>query len=100
KGRGGETYNIGGANERASIDVVRRICAVLERLRPPPAGSYAQLIRHVTDRLGHDRRYAMNIAKIRRELGWRPRESFESGLEKTVQWYLANLERHFAQAVA
>ena len=100
KGRVGETYNIGGENERANIDVVRTICAVLERLRPPPAGSYAQLIRHVTDRLGHDRRYAMNIAKIRRELGWRPRESFESGLEKTVRWYLDNLERHFAAAAS
>src|SRR5207302_8507920 len=100
KGRVGETYNIGGENERANIDVVRTICAVLERLRPPPAGSYAQLIRHVTDRPGHDRRYAMNIAKIRRELGWRPRESFESGLEKTVRWYLDNLERHFAAAAS
>ena len=98
EGQVGETYNIGGENERANIDVVRTICALLDRLRPPPAGSYAELIRHVTDRLGHDRRYAMNIAKIRRELGWRPRESFESGLEKTVRWYLDNLERHFAAA--
>jgi len=100
KGQVGETYNIGGENERANIDVVRTICALLDRLRPPPAGSYAELIRHVTDRLGHDRRYAMNIAKIRRELGWRPRESFESGLEKTVRWYLDNLERHFAAAAS
>ena len=79
---------------------MRTICALLDRLRPRPGGSYAQLIRHVTDRLGHDRRYAMNIAKIRRELGWRPRESFESGLEKTVRWYLDNLERHFAAATS
>src|SRR5438874_2405235 len=100
KGKLGETYNIGGENEQANIDVVRTICALLDRLRPPPAGSYAELIRHVTDRLGHDRRYAMNIAKIRRELGWRPRESFESGLEKTVRWYLDNLERHFAAAAS
>ena len=100
KGQVGETYNIGGENEQANIDVVRTICALLDRLRPPPAGSYAELIRHVTDRLGHDRRYAMNIAKIRRELGWRPRESFESGLEKTVRWYLDNLERHFAAAAS
>ena len=100
KGKVGETYNIGGENERANIDVVRTICALLDRLRPRPGGSYAQLIRHVTDRLGHDRRYAMNIAKIRRELGWRPRESFESGLEKTVRWYLDNLERHFAAAAS
>src|SRR3989440_2087105 len=100
EGQVGETYNIGGENEQANIDVVRTICALLDRLRPPPAGSYAELIRHVTDRLGHDRRYAMNIAKIRRELGWRPRESFESGLEKTVRWYLDNLERHFAAAAS
>src|SRR5438067_13617780 len=100
KGKVGETYNIGGENERANIDVVRTICALLDRLRPRAGGSYAQLIRHVTDRLGHDRRYAMNIAKIRRELGWRPRESFESGLEKTVRWYLDNLERHFAAAAS
>src|SRR5256886_2313922 len=100
EGQVGETYNIGGENEQANIDVVRTICALLDRLRPPSAGSYAELIRHVTDRLGHDRRYAMNIAKIRRELGWRPRESFESGLEKTVRWYLDNLERHFAAAAS
>ena len=62
--------------------------------------SYAELISFVTDRPGHDRRYAMNISKIRRELGWQPKESFETGLEKTVHWYLANLERHFARAVA
>ncbi|TMH71280.1 MAG: dTDP-glucose 4,6-dehydratase [Betaproteobacteria bacterium] len=100
KGRPGETYNIGGESERANNEVVRTLCALLDRARPRKAGSYAELIAFVTDRPGHDRRYAMNIAKIRRELGWQPRESFETGLEKTVQWYLANLERHFAQAVA
>jgi len=99
KGRLGETYNIGGENERANIDVVKTICALLDRLRPRDDGSYAGLIRYVTDRPGHDRRYAMNIAKIRRELGWRPRESFESGMEKTVRWYIDNVERHFAGAV-
>jgi len=98
KGGVGETYNIGGETERANIDVVRTICALLDRLRPRRQGSYAELIRFVTDRLGHDRRYAMDISKIRRELGWRPRESFESGLEKTVRWYLDNMERHFAAA--
>jgi len=100
KGRPGETYNIGGESERANNEVVRTLCALLDRARPRKAGSYAELIAFVTDRPGHDRRYAMNIAKIRRELDWQPRESFETGLEKTVQWYLANLERHFAQAVA
>jgi dTDP-glucose 4,6-dehydratase len=100
KGRPGETYNIGGESERANNEVVQTLCALLDKARPRKAGSYAELIAFVTDRLGHDRRYAMNIAKIRRELGWQPKESFETGLEKTVQWYLANLERHFAQAVA
>jgi len=100
KGRPGETYNIGGESERANNQVVQTLCALLDKARPRKAGSYAELIAFVTDRLGHDRRYAMNITKIRRELGWQPGESFETGLEKTVQWYLANLERHFAQAVA
>jgi dTDP-glucose 4,6-dehydratase len=100
KGRPGETYNIGGESERANNEVVQTLCALLDKARPRKGGSYAELIAFVTDRLGHDRRYAMNIAKIGRELGWQPRESFETGLEKTVHWYLANLERHFAQAVA
>jgi dTDP-glucose 4,6-dehydratase len=98
KGVVGETYNIGGETERANIDVVRTICTLLDRMRPRRQGSYAELIRYVTDRPGHDRRYAMDITKIRRELGWRPRESYESGLEKTVRWYLDNMERHFAAA--
>jgi dTDP-glucose 4,6-dehydratase len=100
KGRPGETYNIGGESERANNDVVALLCTLLDRARPRKAGSYAELIAYVKDRPGHDRRYAMNIAKIGRELGWRPAESFESGLEKTVHWYLENLERHFAQAAA
>ena len=95
KGRVGETYNIGGECERANIDLVRTLCALLDRLRPR-TGSYAELIEFVKDRPGHDRRYAMNIDKIRRELGWRPREGFESGLEKTVHWYVDNVDRHFA----
>jgi len=100
KGKAGETYNIGGETERANIDVVRTICVLLDRLRPREGSSYASLIRYVTDRPGHDRRYAMNIAKIRRELGWRPRESYETGMEKTVRWYIDNVERHFAGATA
>jgi dTDP-glucose 4,6-dehydratase len=98
KGKVGETYNIGGENERANIDVVKTICALLDELRPQADGRYADLIQYVTDRPGHDRRYAMNIAKIRRELGWRPRESFDSGMEKTVRWYIDNVEQHFASA--
>jgi dTDP-glucose 4,6-dehydratase len=100
KGRVGETYNIGGESERANNEVVALLCRLLDRARPRAGGSYAELISYVKDRPGHDRRYAMNITKIGRELGWRPAESFESGMEKTVQWYLANLERHFAQAPA
>jgi dTDP-glucose 4,6-dehydratase len=100
KGKVGETYNIGGETELANIDVVRTICALLDRLCPREGGSYSDLIRYVTDRPGHDRRYAMNIAKIRRELGWRPRESYETGMEKTVRWYIDNVERHFVGATA
>jgi dTDP-glucose 4,6-dehydratase len=96
KGRVGETYNIGGETERANIDLVRTLCALLDKAKPRAEGRHADLIQFVKDRPGHDRRYAMNIAKIRRELGWQPKESFESGLEKTVRWYLENLERHFA----
>lgn len=89
----GETYNIGGHNERKNIDVVKTVCALLEELVPSkPEGveHYADLITYVTDRPGHDMRYAIDAAKIERELGWRPRETFESGIRKTVQWYLAN----------
>jgi dTDP-glucose 4,6-dehydratase len=90
RGRIGETYNVGGGAERANIDLVRRICALLDEAQPRGAGGYAQLISFVQDRPGHDRRYAIDSAKIARELGWRPRESFDSGLEKTVRWYLEN----------
>jgi dTDP-glucose 4,6-dehydratase len=100
KGRPGETYNIGGESERANNEVVQAVCALLDKARPRKSGSYGELIAFVKDRPGHDRRYAMDISKIRRELGWQPRESFDSGLEKTVHWYLSNLERHFAQAAA
>lgn len=89
KGRVGETYNIGGNAERRNIDVVKRICALLDELRPRPGG-YEALITFVEDRPGHDRRYALDSGKIRRELGWQARESFETGLRKTVQWYLDN----------
>jgi dTDP-glucose 4,6-dehydratase len=87
-GRVGETYNIGGWNEQANIDIVKTICALLDELRPNPAGSYARLITYVADRPGHDRRYAIDARKIERELGWRPAETFASGIRKTVQWYL------------
>jgi len=87
KGRLGETYNIGGGAELKNIDLVKTLCALLDRARPRRAGRYEELIEFVTDRLGHDRRYAMDASKIERELGWRPAESFESGLKKTVDWY-------------
>ncbi len=90
KGRAGETYNIGGEAEQANIDVVREICSMLDRARTRKTGTYADLINFVPDRPGHDRRYSMDISKIRRELGWRPKESFESGLSKTLRWYLDN----------
>jgi dTDP-glucose 4,6-dehydratase len=92
RGRLGETYNIGGWNEKANIDIVRTICAMLDELRPDPAGSYARLITYVKDRPGHDRRYAIDARKIERELGWRPAETFETGIRKTVGWYLANAD--------
>jgi len=91
-GRLGETYNIGGWNEKANIDIVRTICALLDELRPDPAGSYARLITYVKDRPGHDRRYAIDARKIERELGWRPAETFETGIRKTVEWYLTNAD--------
>ncbi|MGI8509532.1 MAG: dTDP-glucose 4,6-dehydratase [Gemmatimonadaceae bacterium] len=87
----GETYNIGGINERRNIDVVRAICTLLDELSPDAAsGPRESLIRFVTDRPGHDSRYAIDAGKIQRDLGWAPRETFETGLRKTVQWYLAN----------
>ncbi|CAH1748865.1 dTDP-glucose 4,6-dehydratase 1 [Thauera humireducens] len=90
RGTPGETYNVGGWNEKTNIDVVRTICTLLDELRPSPEGGYARLITHVTDRPGHDRRYAIDARKIERELGWRPAETFETGIRKTVQWYLDN----------
>jgi dTDP-glucose 4,6-dehydratase len=90
KGRIGECYNIGGNSEKSNIDVVREICTILSELSP--GAHYESLITYVKDRPGHDRRYAMDCAKIQRELGWTPRESFPSGLRKTVQWYLAHEE--------
>jgi dTDP-glucose 4,6-dehydratase len=90
RGRLGETYNIGGGAEVANIDVVNMICAILDEIKPRKAGKYAELITFVKDRPGHDRRYAMDTFKIQQELGWQPRESFESGLEKTVRWYVEN----------
>lgn len=95
KGQIGETYNIGGHNEKTNITVVKTICALLEELKPnKPDGvaSYEDLITYVTDRPGHDLRYAIDAGKIERELGWTPKETFETGMRKTVQWYINNLE--------
>ncbi|MHA2714058.1 dTDP-glucose 4,6-dehydratase [Vibrio owensii] len=95
EGEAGETYNIGGHNEKANIDVVKTICELLEELVPnKPAGisQYSDLITYVTDRPGHDVRYAIDASKIERELGWTPEESFESGIRKTIEWYLNNKE--------
>jgi dTDP-glucose 4,6-dehydratase len=90
-GKVGETYNIGGWNEKTNIDVVRTLCALLDELRPRADGqSYATQISFVKDRPGHDRRYAIDAGKLERELGWRPHDTFESGIRKTVQWYLEN----------
>ena len=90
-GRPGETYNIGGWNEKPNIEVVRTLCALLDELQPRADGkSYAEQITYVKDRAGHDRRYAIDASKISAELGWRPQETFETGLRKTVQWYLDN----------
>ena len=91
KGKLGETYNIGGWNEKTNIDVVKTICTILDELRPRADGkSYAEQVTFVKDRPGHDRRYAMDASKLKRELGWRPAETFDSGIRKTVQWYLDN----------
>ncbi|MFJ5370114.1 dTDP-glucose 4,6-dehydratase, partial [Bosea sp. CER48] len=89
-GKLGESYNIGGHNEKANIEVVRTLCAILDELRPDPAGPRERLITYVTDRPGHDARYAIDAGKIGRELGWMPKETFETGLRRTVEWYLAN----------
>jgi dTDP-glucose 4,6-dehydratase len=91
RGEPGQTYNVGGWNEKPNIDIVKTICALLDELRPRVDGrSYAEQITYVKDRRGHDRRYAIDARKIERELGWRPAETLESGIRKTVNWYLEN----------
>ncbi|WP_456379702.1 dTDP-glucose 4,6-dehydratase [Thiolapillus sp.] len=92
-GRSGETYNIGGHNEKTNLEVVKTLCAILDQKRPDHPGGigrYEELITHVTDRPGHDQRYAIDASKIEQELGWMPEETFESGMTKTVDWYLNN----------
>ncbi|MBZ0094020.1 MAG: dTDP-glucose 4,6-dehydratase [Sulfuricella sp.] len=89
RGRPGETYNIGGWNEKTNLDVVHTVCAILDDLKPNPGSThYSSLITYVKDRPGHDRRYAIDARKIERELGWKPKETFETGIRKTVRWYL------------
>jgi dTDP-glucose 4,6-dehydratase len=90
RGRPGETYNVGGRNERRNIDVVERICAILDEARPRKAGQHRNLISYVADRPGHDLRYAIDATKLERELGWRAEETFDTGVEKTVRWYIDN----------
>ena len=90
KGADGETYNIGGHNERTNLEVVKTVCAILDELKPRAKGKYEELITYVTDRPGHDLRYAIDPTKLMRELGWKPEENFESGIRKTVKWYLEN----------
>lgn len=92
RGKVGETYNVGGWNEKPNIEIVKTVCALLDELKPDAAGSYARLITYVTDRPGHDRRYAIDARKLERELGWKPAETFETGIRKTVRWYLDNTE--------
>jgi dTDP-glucose 4,6-dehydratase len=97
RGRDGETYLVGGRSERRNIDIAREICGILDERRPRSSGKYADLLTSVTDRLGHDFRYAIDCSLIETELGWNQRETFASGIQKTVDWYLSNpahLERH------
>jgi len=96
RGRPGEVYNIGGAAPMKNIDLVRTLCGLLDDARPRTGGSYADLITFVKDRPGHDRRYAIDARKIQAELGWRPQESFKSGMQKTVRWYLERREQRAA----
>ena len=91
-GRVGQTYNIGGWNEKTNKEIVHTVCALLDELRPSAEGPYTRLITHVTDRPGHDRRYAIDARKVERELGWRPAETFDTGIRKTVAWYLAHAD--------
>ncbi len=90
KGRVGETYNVGGRNERTNLEVVETICTVLDELRPRPGGSHKELITFVADRPGHDKRYAIDATRLETELGWKARENFDTGIRKTVQWYIDN----------
>jgi dTDP-glucose 4,6-dehydratase len=91
KGNLGETYNVGGWNEKANLDVVKTLCAILDELKPKVDGTkYESQITYVKDRPGHDRRYAIDATKLERELGWKPEETFETGIRKTVEWYLSN----------
>lgn len=93
KGRVGETYNIGGRSEKRNIEIVETICAILDQSCPnDPTVPHRKLIAFVKDRPGHDRRYAIDARKLERELGWKPRESFETGIRKTIEWYLQNEE--------
>ncbi|MGE4597457.1 MAG: GDP-mannose 4,6-dehydratase, partial [Methylophilaceae bacterium] len=93
QGKVGEVYNVGGWNEKENIEIVRRVCDLLDELRPKSDGkSYFMQLKYVSDRLGHDRRYAIDTSKIQRDLGWEPVETFETGVRKTVQWYLSNLD--------
>jgi dTDP-glucose 4,6-dehydratase len=91
-GKLGETYNVGGWNEKPNIDIVHTVCALLDELRPAPTGKLPRQITYVKDRPGHDRRYAIDARKIERELGWKPAETFDTGIRKTVQWYLDNAD--------
>jgi dTDP-glucose 4,6-dehydratase len=91
QGQIGETYNVGGWNEKTNLEVVESLCAILDELKPKLNGkSYSDQITFVKDRLGHDRRYAIDASKLERELGWKPEETFESGVRKTVIWFLEN----------
>jgi len=90
QGRVGATYNIGGASEKKNLDVVHTVCVLLDKARPKKSGSYAQQISFVKDRPGHDRRYAIDAGKIRREVAWEPRFRFEQALPRTIQWYQAH----------
>ena len=88
KGKAGETYNVGGRNERNNLEIVHKICAILDEKRPRKSGKYADLITFVKDRAGHDKRYAIDATKLETELGWKAEETFETGIVKTVEWYL------------
>jgi dTDP-glucose 4,6-dehydratase len=90
RGRPGETYNVGGWNEKTNLEVATTLCDLLDELVPKQAGSYRDQVTFIKDRPGHDRRYAIDASKLERELGWKPAETFETGLRKTVQWYLDN----------